>query len=221
LNSLTQFIEDLLEEEMFPLPDPNYQINRVESQLENEDFFRIIALKLHNRDAQYHLYDKIFPQLQKFIINNSGDYEDTRDITQETVIELYKKLKTENYFSVKNLIAYAIGIGKKLWLKELQKRKRKFQFDNEYEERPEENIEIEDKSMKDCESVILHDSLNSLDENQRKFIIYYDLEGHNIKDTALNFNMDEKSVRVKAVRCRKYLRTKMLAHPDYKECFEL
>lgn len=206
-------------EEDLKLEDPeNFKLNIIEKEIEENDFFILIGLKLHDRLTQYKLYEKLFPKAKNYILKNSGNLEDAKDFVQDSIIKLYDKLKEERFYLITNVLNYSFGILRNLWLKELEKRK-KFnlvEVNKTLISKSDESFQFEEE---DCESKILHDSLQKLDEGKRKFIIYYDLENHNIKDTAINFNLDEKSVRVKAVRCRKYLHNQMIQHLQFEDCF--
>lgn len=194
---------------------------QAEKQLQDEDFFLIQRLKWRDRKAQLYLYGVLHPKIEKHILYHSGSLDDAQDITQETIIKLYKKLN-EDANKITNLIGFAMGIVRNDWLKELQKRKKKsdniqglVDIESTYEI-PEEELE----DIEDCEKVILKESMEALKPDQKTFIEYYDLEEHSIKETAIHFEMDEGSVRVKATRVRNYLHKKITNHPDFDDCFK-
>lgn len=194
-------------------------IGEAETQLKKQDFFFIGQLKRQDRRAQERLYRKLHPKFEKHILKNSGSHDDVNDMLQEVSVKLYKKLREEQP-NITTVEGFAFGILKNDWLKELKKRKRRDDEETAYGEQQEVlDVNELDEEEEDCATRILKESLEQLKPAQREFLIYYDLQGHSVKETALHFEMDERSVRVRAVRCRKYLREKMEKHPDFKECF--
>ena len=162
---------------------------KAEQELLEEDFFFIQRLKWRDRKAQLRLYGLLYPKIEKHIVQNSGSMDDAKDITQETIIKLYKKINEADAL-ITNLVGFALGIVKNDWLKELHKRKIKSERlqgivaeDTPFDE-PDEEIE----DIEDCEKVILRESMDALKPDQKAFIEYYDLKENSIKDTAIHFN---------------------------------
>jgi len=213
----TQCIDDIIIDEKL-----NAILEEVETQLQKQDFFFISKLKRRERKSQNRLYRTLFPKVKNHILKNSGNDEDAQDFTQETIIKLYNKLYVDNG-KITNVIGFAMGILRNDWLKELQKRKSKFEKGKKFvDETFTDNYQMEEPEtgeMGDCKMIILKECLQQLKTDQRNFLEYYDLNNHSIKETALHFNMDEGSVRVKANRCRTYLHKKIVKHPSYKKCF--
>jgi len=197
-------------------------IDEVETELQKQDFFFISRLKRRERKSQNRLYRMLFPKVRSHILKNSGNDEDAKDFTQDIIIKLYNKLYVDEG-KITNVIGFAMGILRNDWLKELQKRKSKFEKGQKFvDETASENYQMEEPEtgeLGDCKMVILKECLQQLKPEQRNFLEYYDLNSHSIKETALHFNMDEGSVRVKANRCRSYLHKKIVNHPSYKKCF--
>jgi len=210
------------------LPDTPFEKNiletvtSIESKLLKEDFFFIGQLKRRERPAQERLYRNLYPKVKKHILKNNGEEEDAKDFTQEVIIKLYKKLRTSGS-EIKTVEGFVFGILKNDWLKELDKRKRtaerKEQFKTEQSRYNPNGMDVEEESENNCQKVILKESLTKLRNEQRDFLEYYDLTDHSIKETALHFKMSESSVKVKANRCRNYLRKKIVKHPNFEDCF--
>ena len=197
------------------------QTKTIEAQLKKQDFFFIGQLKRRNRKAQKLLYDKLYPKIRNHILKNSGDENDVHDFTQEVIIKLYEKLKKDTS-KITTLEGFAFGILRNMWLKELEKRKKIAEKNKEYggsidtSTDPDDGFDNDDAEHR---TRILRECMEMLKPEQSDFLEYYDLQGHNIKETALHFGLDEVSVRVRANRCRKYLRNKLIEHPEYDRYF--
>jgi len=196
------------------------QTKSIEEQLKKQDFFFIGQLKRRSRKAQKRLYDKLYPKIRNHILKNSGDENDVHDFTQEVIIKLYEKLKKDTS-KITTLEGFAFGILRNMWLKELEKRKKTAERKTEYGQHQDTSTEPEDSFDDDAEhrTRILRECMDMLKPEQSEFLEYYDLQSHNIKETALHFGLDEVSVRVRANRCRKYLRNKLIEHPEYNRYF--
>lgn len=77
---------------------------------------------LRNKDNRAYdtLYKFYFPMVESFILKNSGNSEDARDIFQETILVLLNKVATEDFELTSSLKTYLFSISSNLWLKRLR-----------------------------------------------------------------------------------------------------
>ncbi len=77
---------------------------------------------LRNKDNQAYeiLYKFYFPVVESFILKNSGNRDDARDIFQETILVLLNKVPTEDFELTSSLKTYLFSISSNLWLKRLR-----------------------------------------------------------------------------------------------------
>jgi len=76
-----------------------------------------------NNDVLNYIYKKFFPSIRVYIENNTGQEEDARDLFQEAIIVIYRKLKKGPLTLNCNFKTYLYSVCKLLWLKQLEKRK--------------------------------------------------------------------------------------------------
>ncbi|TAE71723.1 MAG: sigma-70 family RNA polymerase sigma factor [Bacteroidetes bacterium] len=69
------------------------------------------------------LYKLFFPAVSYYITNHNGNTEDAKDIFQESVIILLKKLEKEDFKLTSSLKTFLFAIAKNLWLKYLRDNK--------------------------------------------------------------------------------------------------
>jgi RNA polymerase sigma factor (sigma-70 family) len=68
------------------------------------------------------LYAKFQPGIVKWVVNNRGDEEEAKDVFQEAVLVVYKKLNNEGLeLHTATFSTYLFAISKKIWLKKLEK----------------------------------------------------------------------------------------------------
>jgi RNA polymerase sigma factor (sigma-70 family) len=77
---------------------------------------------LRNKDNRAYeiLYKFYFPVVESFILKNSGNRQDARDIFQETILVLLHKVPTEDFELTSSLKTYLFSISSNLWLKRLR-----------------------------------------------------------------------------------------------------
>ncbi|SDS45856.1 RNA polymerase sigma factor [Christiangramia echinicola] len=69
------------------------------------------------------IYNEYFPMVEKFVLINSGNTFDAKDLFQETSIILFKKLEDDNFKLTARLKTYLMAIAKNLWYKKIRDKK--------------------------------------------------------------------------------------------------
>jgi len=80
---------------------------------------------LKNSDSELlrFVYKKYYPEIRFFVIRNSGTDEDAKDVFQEALIVIYKKLKEESLELRCSFKTYLYSVARIVWLKQLESRK--------------------------------------------------------------------------------------------------
>ena len=79
--------------------------------------------KKQDHDTLDFIYKKFFPSIRNLVVLNSGSEEDAEDIFQESIVVVYRKLKYEDLTLTCSFKTYLYSVAKRLWLKELERRK--------------------------------------------------------------------------------------------------
>lgn len=85
-----------------------------------EDLF----ILFRDNKALQHLYDKLLPSIERYILKNSGNSYDAKDVFQEAIIIVYRKVQDADFQITSSLETFIFSIAKRKWLRELKKRKR-------------------------------------------------------------------------------------------------
>jgi RNA polymerase sigma factor (sigma-70 family) len=80
----------------------------------------IANLRKGNSRSYEDLYKENYAPVERFIVNNSGTTDDAKDIFQDTLLVLFKKLKEDNFELTASLKNYIMAISKNLWFKKLR-----------------------------------------------------------------------------------------------------
>lgn len=81
------------------------------------------GIGMSNNDVLNYVYSKFFPDTCRFVENNSGTSEDARDLFQEAIIVIFRKMKKAPIMLTCNFRTYIYSVCRLLWLKKLEKQK--------------------------------------------------------------------------------------------------
>ena len=83
----------------------------------------IEQLKLGNHTVFKHLYNH-YGIVENYILKNSGNKEDAKDIFQNALIIFYKKAISSEFELTSKISTYIFAIAQNLWLKKLRDNKK-------------------------------------------------------------------------------------------------
>ena len=82
-----------------------------------------IVTKIRTRDRIFltEVYRETYPMVEQYILTNSGTAADAQDIFQDAMYLLIKKAEDVNFELTAKVSTFLFGIGRNLWLKQLNK----------------------------------------------------------------------------------------------------
>lgn len=127
------------------------------------------------------IYKDNFAMVQTFILQNSGSYDEAKDIFQEAMIALYEKAQSQSFVLTCQIRTYVYSICRRLWLKRLQQMGRfAHQVDSLEETVPvEEDLDLHEK--RNAEFAIMDRAMKSLGEPCKSL-----LEGYYLKKMSMH-----------------------------------
>ncbi len=137
----------------------------------------------------------LFPSIKKYVIANNGSAEDARDIFQDALVILHKKVRDTDFTLAVPLQHYLFGISKNCWLAELRRQK-KMPF-------VQQDVDVTDYVSDDEPDYNLANAaFNLLGEKCRQLLILFYFKKQSYKEIAgeLSFN-DEKVAKNQKYRC--------------------
>jgi RNA polymerase sigma factor (sigma-70 family) len=69
------------------------------------------------------IYKEIYPMVEKYVRENSGSRDDAKDIFQDSMFLLIKKVESTEFQLSSKLSTFLFGISKNLWLKKITVKK--------------------------------------------------------------------------------------------------
>lgn len=168
----------------------------------------------HNPVIIDQIYRDFFPMVRKMVISNGGDTQQAKDVFQDAVIILYRKLLAGELELSCKLSTYLYAITKKLWMQEIKLKRRLvtgIEKMADLAEEPDETDEYRNSLKKiltkhfdqlsdDCQKILrMHFNSATIDEIQ--LIMGYKTRHHTI---------DRK------YRCKRSLIKRILNDPTFK-----
>ncbi len=188
-----------------------------DTQLETDKKL-LTELKQGKVEAFEELYSRYFKMAASFVQNNGGSSEDTKDIFQEALFVLVKKLRQPDFQLTAKLGTYTFSIVRHLWLKRLRQ-KGNYQLvdqDKQLESIPLNDNDIEVKQEMEHKHELIAKTMANLKVECRQIILasYYEKLSH--AEIAEKLGYAVKFVRVKLHRCMESLRKMVHKHPSIK-----
>ncbi|HNP23641.1 MAG TPA: sigma-70 family RNA polymerase sigma factor [Panacibacter sp.] len=133
------------------------------------------------------IYKDNFSMVQALILNNSGSYDDARDIFQEAMVTLYEKAKSESFVLTCQVKTYIYSVCRRLWLKKLQQAGKFVTQAESLEETVlvEDDLEVHEK--RNAEFAIMERALSSLGEPCKSLIEAYYIHKKGMTEIADEF----------------------------------
>lgn len=184
--------------------------------MENEPDSKIIRGILEHKSRMIqNIYNEYFPMVERMVINSGGDGEQAKDVFQEGMVIIYRKLTCGELQLTCKFSTYLYAVCKKIWTQEKRKRIMRMKltpFEPEIVEDPDPLINEDGDRIrcmfykhfrqlsKDCQKIlILHFNETSIEEIQA--IMNYQNS---------HYAMDRK------YRCKKSLIQRIINDPNFK-----
>lgn len=173
--------------------------------------------KLRNT-ALRSVYASNFKNVQKLILNNSGNDSDAKDIFQDAIMVLYEKAQNRDFTLTCAIKTFLYAVSKNIWLNKLRKNGKNVQI----EKMPDE-IAIDpnglDKLVNSEQQKYYNQLLAKVDKESQRVLKLYYYEKKKMKEIAEIMGYANAQVaKNKKLRCLKKLRT-LVSHSELKFIF--
>ena len=175
--------------------------------LNDKEVIENLSANIHLDDTIKYLYRAHFEYVGRFVVNNSGDWEDAEDIFQEVIISFLHLVKAGKFRGEASIKTFLYSLNRNLWLNELKRRGRaearetKFEATKDLDEQgiltQIENREANEGLMK---------VIDELGETCKKILLLFYYENRSMKEmmTELHYE-NEQVIRNKKYKCLKKL----------------
>jgi len=181
----------------------------------------LIGLADGSDDALTQLYRRYFPMVLHFVISNSGNEDDAKDIYQEALIVLYEKVRSDSLELHCQVKTYLYSVSRRLWLKQLAQRSRYMVRDVERPVSDEAALEqlnddLIDHEERDRQFDLMADSLDRLGEPCRTLLDDFYIQHLSMQDITEKFGYtNADNAKTQKYKC--LMRLKRLFFSEYKQ----
>jgi RNA polymerase sigma factor (sigma-70 family) len=159
------------------------------------------------------LYKKVLPQVEKYILKNSGNKEDAFDMFQDALLIFYKQVIKNSFDPKYKVFGYLYRISLNLWLNKIKK-DRKLQLVEEIMEPEPETMEIKESLFALKNENLLETLFSGIGEKCVELLtysIYYNLL---MEDILIRMNFPSISaVKMQQQRCKQKLMSEIEKNP--------
>ena len=177
----------------------------------------IKGIRNHDSPVLQHVYDTYYPIIEAYIVHNQGSRDQARDIFQEAMIVVYKKVRLGQLELTCKFGTYLYAICKKMWIQERKK------YLHRKEKLSQQSMMVQDPGPAD--DPLLQKHLNhlfnkhfgDLSEDCQKILSMY-FNNFSVEDirTAMNYkNLHHTADR--KYRCKKSLVKRIVNDPLFKK----
>jgi len=174
------------------------------------------GLKASDNNVLVYIYRKYFPIVRFFVIKNSGTDEDAKDIFQEAIILIYKRL-TEGSLDLSCAFkTYIYSVARFLWLQQLEKRHVKTDGWTDSQVFIEMDKELEERAIEQERFKLFQKHFQSLNKDCQEILKLF-LKKVPLKEIAQRVNIkSDKYLKKRKYECKEMLTKRIQNDPDFK-----
>ena len=180
---------------------------------------KIIVEGILNQDKQVlkSIYLTYFPSIKRLVLDNNGSEQDAKDVFQEGIIIIYRKIKEGNLNLTSSFKSYIYGVCRYIWLKQLAQRKEnteKLEGYLEYEDVLDVSV---DEYEKNEQYKLYQKHFKRLEKDCQKLLELF-LKKVPLKEIAEELGIESQQyIKRKKYKCKEQLVRYIKSDPNFKE----
>jgi len=164
-----------------------------------------------------HLYNECFKTIRHLVVSNNGDIEDAKDIFQESIIVLLRKVREKDFRLTSSLTTFIYSIAHLMWLKELNLRTKRAVPAKTTDHYTDEELLLIDAIDRNERLKLYREKFEELSQNCKKVLRMF-LNNIPIKEiTKIMGYSSDQHTKNRRFRCKKSLVLKIKNSSKYKE----
>ena len=174
----------------------------------------IQGLKVQDPEILRYIYKKYFPFIQNFINKQTGSDDDAKDIFQEALIVIYRKVKSDDFDLSASFKTYLYSICKYMWMRLQEKKDKEYELNTAFVQ----NITYDDKELieKNRRYALYQKHFSNLSVECRKILELF-LQKKPLREIAKELKISsEKYLKKRKYICKERLVENIKNDPDYK-----
>jgi RNA polymerase sigma factor (sigma-70 family) len=169
----------------------------------------------HKSHVIQYVYKEFFPMVERMVVNSGGDKEQAKDVFQEGMVIIYKKITKNGLELTCRFSTYLYAVCQKIWLQEKRKNVTRMRLTISEPEMVEDS---EPQFHEDSEQIkqILNKHFNNLSKDCQKMLILH-FNDTPIEEIQKIMNYQNTHyVMDRKYRCKKSLIQRILNDPKFK-----
>ncbi|MBL7559301.1 sigma-70 family RNA polymerase sigma factor [Olleya sp. YSTF-M6] len=170
----------------------------------NKNDYFITGLQTKNEKVILEIYKTIYPNVKRFVLQNSGQEPDAEDVFQKAILQIMARLQVQNIEIKSTFDGYLFTACKNLWRRELNKTKNVVTIDQPIE--PDDDINDLAQSILEQERwEFFQEKLELISGNCKQILQrFFKKIPYKIIAKELDYN-DENVVRQRVFKCKSKL----------------
>jgi RNA polymerase sigma factor (sigma-70 family) len=175
----------------------------------------IEGIRNQDKTVLQSLYANYFPTIKRLVINNNGTEQDAKDVFQEGIIIIYRKIKEGTFELTSSFKSYIYSVCRFIWIKQLSKNKENIEQQQVYLQY-EDITEIgTDEYRKNEEYKLYQHHFKRLGNDCQKLLQLY-LKKVPLKEIAEELGIDSlQYIKTKKYKCKEQLIRYIKSDPNY------
>jgi len=167
-----------------------------------------------DESALDYIYRKYYKMMVRLVTSNQGTEEEAKDIFQEALLVLWQKANRGKLVLTSKISTYIYSICLNLWRKELDKKSRTYQ-DNDQSKSYTNNYESDELSR------VVKENIQKLGDSCKKILMYYYFDGMSMEDITKKMNFaNSETTKTKKYKCKRKLDILIRKRYTYKDFFD-
>lgn len=178
------------------------------------------GIKDHDHYILKYLYTSLFPKVIHFVLNNNGSKEEAKDLFQETIIILYRRISGNELQIEKSFTSYFMVMIKLLWFKKLERNPQHSDNKEVLENIVDDTEELFFKHQEARKYNLFQKHFRKLREDCKQILTLF-LQKVPLKTIAEKIgSKSENYVKKRKHKCKNFLIDSIKADPDYNKVFD-
>ena len=178
-------------------------MNKVSEKYSNQEILE--GIKNSRGAILEFIYEQFYPMIYQYVLTNSGNHEEARDLFQEGIIVLYEKSLQSDFKLTSGIGTFLYAVCQKMWLNKLNRQKKRESLQEKVPEQTEDKDFLNEETNE--RQYLLAQLFKKIGESCRKILIKKYYEKRKDKEIAEELNLSGSDyVKTQRYRCLKQLK---------------
>lgn len=162
------------------------------------------------------MYQSGYSLVEALITRNNGNPEDAKDVFQEVLFIVVKRLREPGFSLTCALNTYLYAVARNIWRDRMRGRRFSVEFKDtlhDFEDPTEAETGV--KRLFEQRHEVVKQMLELISEKCKQILVSFYYEKKSMRDIGEALGLVEDGVKVQKHRCMTYLKTKVEEHPEF------